>query len=68
MTKAELMNLVGKKVAVTLKDGDKICGILGYAEEFSAKYHYIRPNYFYIDNYVFKVSYVKKAESEGEDA
>lgn len=64
MTKAELMNLVGKKVAVTFKDGDTICGILGYAEKFSAKHHYIKPNYFYIENISFKVSYVKKVERE----
>ena len=64
MTKAELMNLVGENVTVTFKDGDKICGILGYADEFSVKHNYIKPNYFYIDNMTFKVSYVKRAESE----
>jgi len=64
MTKAELMNLVGKKVTVTFKDGDKICGILGYADEFSAKHNYIKLNDFYIGNMTFRVSHIKKAESE----
>lgn len=64
MKKAELMNLVGKKVAVTFKDGDKRCGILGYADEFSAKHNYIKPDYFYIGNMTFRASYVKQAENE----
>lgn len=64
MKKAELMNLVGKKVTVTFIDGDKICGVLRYADEFSVKHDYRKPNYFYIENRSFKVSYVKKAESE----
>lgn len=65
MTKAELMKLVDKKVCVCLKDGTSIYGILGYADEFSAKHDYRKPNYFYIGNTSFKVSHIRKlVESE----
>lgn len=66
MTKAELMELVGKKVHIYFKDGEKsIYGTLGYADEFSAKHDYRKPNCFYIGNTSFKVSHVRKlAESE----
>ena len=66
MTKAELMELVGKKVTVYFKDREKgIYGTLNYADEFSAKHDYRKPNYFYIGNTSFKVSHVRKlAESE----
>ena len=65
MTKAELMKLVGKRVFVYFKDGEKIYGTLGYVDEFSAKHDFRKPNYFYIGNTSFKVSYVKRlAESE----
>ena len=67
MTKAELMELVGKKVIVHFKDGEKeICGTLGYVDGFSVKYDYRKPNYFYIGNTSFKVSHVRKVESEVE--
>lgn len=67
MTKAELMNYVGKNVLVFFKDGEKyIYGTLGYVNEFSAKYDYRKPDYFYIGNTLFKVSHVRKlVESEG---
>lgn len=64
MKKAELMNLVGEKVVVKFIDGDRIYGILGYADEFSAKHNYIKPDYFYIGNMTFRASYVKQAQSE----
>lgn len=66
MTKANLMKLVGKKVHIYFKDGEKgIYGTLGYADEFSAKHDYLKPNYFYIGNTCFKVSHIRKvAESE----
>ena len=66
MIKAELMKLVGKKICVCFKDGEKgIYGILGYADEFSAKHDWRKPNYFYINNISFKVSHVRKLiESE----
>ena len=65
MTKTELMKLVGKRVFVYFKDGEKIYGTLGYADEFSEKHDYHTPKCFYIGNTAFKVSYVKKlVESE----
>jgi len=69
MTKAELMLYVGKKVHIYFKDSEKsIYGTLGYADEFSAKHDYRKPNYFYIGNTSFKVSHVRKlAESEEVD-
>ena len=61
MTKANLMKLVGKKVTVYFKDGERgIYGTLNYADEFSAKHNYHKPSYFYIDNVSFKVSHIKK--------
>ena len=72
MTKADLMKFVGKKVFVYFKGGERgIYGTLGYVYEFSAKYDYRKPNYFYIGNTSFKVSHVRKlAEREvtGNDA
>jgi hypothetical protein len=42
-----------------------IYGTLGYVDEFSEKYDYRKPNYFYIGNISFKTSHVRKlAESE----
>ena len=66
MTKADLMKLVGKKVSVYFKDGERgIYGTLGYVDEFSSKHDYRKPNYFYIGNTSFKVSHVRKlVESE----
>ena len=66
MTKAELMSYVGKKVHIYFKDGEKgIYGTLGYADEFSVKYDYRKPDYFYIGNTSFKTSHVRRlAESE----
>ena len=61
MTKADLMKLVGKKVSVEFKDGERgIYGTLGYVDEFSAKHDYRKPNYFYIGNTSFKVSHIRK--------
>lgn len=70
MTKAELMGYVGKKVHVYFKGRESaIYGKLGYADEFSAKHDYRKPDYFYIGNTSFKVSHVKKlAEGEAQDA
>ena len=49
MTKADLIELVGKKVTVYFKDGESsIYGTLNYADEFSAKHNYHKPSYFYI--------------------
>ena len=61
MTKADLIELVGKKVTVYFKDGESsIYGTLNYADEFSSKHDYRKPNYFYINNMSFKVSHVRK--------
>lgn len=60
MKKAELMQLVGKKVFIFFKDGGFDMGTLGYASEFSAKHDFLKPNHFYIADYSFKVSHVKK--------
>lgn len=71
MTKADLMKLVGQKVHIYFKCGGKdICGKLGFVEEFSEKYDYRKPNYFYINHTLFKVSHVRKIEIEekGDDA
>ena len=63
MTRAELLNLVGKKVKVYFKDSDKsIYGTLGYVNNFSEKYGYRKPGYFFICNTSFKVSHIKKVE------
>lgn len=69
MTKADLMKLVGKKVFVYFKGEERgIYGTLGYVDEFSAKYDYRKPNYFYIGNTSFKVSHVRKlVESEDKE-
>lgn len=67
MTKSELMSYVGKKVCVYFKGEEKgVHGTLGYTYEFSAKYDWRKPNYFFIGNTLFKVSYVRKIK-EGED-
>ena len=67
MTKADLMKFVGKKVFVYFKGGEKgIYGTLGYVDEFSAKYDYRKPNYFYINNTSFKVSHVRKLAERSE--
>lgn len=61
MTKAEMMSLVGRKVHIYFKDEERgIYGTLGYVDEFSAKYNYRKPDYFYIGNTSFKVSHVRK--------
>lgn len=69
MNKAELMKLVGKKVTVYFKGEERsIYGVLNYADEFSAKHNYRKPNYFYINNMSFKVSHVRKlVESEDKE-
>lgn len=61
MKKAELMSYVGKKVYIYFKDRENdIYGTLGYVNEFSAKYDYRKPDYFYIGNTSFKASHIKK--------
>lgn len=63
MTRTELMNLVGKKVKVYFKDVEKgIYGTLGYVDEFSEKYEFRKPGYFFIGSTVFKLSHIRKVE------
>jgi hypothetical protein len=66
MRKADLMKLVGKKVYIYFKGSESgIYGTLCYADEFSEKHDYRKPDYFYIGNTQFKVSHVRKlVESE----
>lgn len=67
MTKAELMKYVGKKVYIYFKDREAgIYGTLGYADEFSAKHGYRKPNYFYINHTSFRVSHVRKLKESEE--
>lgn len=61
MTKARLMQYVGKRVFVFLKNERVgVMGTLGYADEFSAKHDYRKPKYFYIGDRSFRVSHVSK--------
>ena len=60
MTNAELMNYVGKWVLIHFYDNEWIYGKLGYADAFSAKHDWRKPNCFYIGNVSFKVSHVRK--------
>ena len=61
MTKAALMQYVGKRVYVYLnKEAIVVCGTLGYADEFSSKHEYRKPNCFYIGDRTFRVSNVRR--------
>lgn len=63
MTKAELMTYVGKEVLIIFKgEREGIYGVLNYADEFSERHDYRKPNCFYIGNLSFKVSYVGRVE------
>ena len=59
LKKAELMQLVGRNVEVTLFYGRKIIGLLGYSTlETPGR----KPNYFTVNEYDFKVSHVRKVQ------
>lgn len=62
MKKAELLTLVGREVEVILNDGERIKGILNYVTDFSDKFEYRKPDYFYVigSTWNFKVSHVRK--------
>lgn len=63
MTKADLMRYIGKKVHIYLKDRaikDGLHGTLEYIDEYSEKYGFRKPGYFYIGNVSFKVTYIRK--------
>lgn len=64
MTKNDLMKLVGKKVYIYFKGEEKaIYGTLNFADEFSEKHDYRKPNYFYINNISFKVSHIREVKT-----
>lgn len=67
MKKADLMQLVGKRVKVIFREdcgGGEITGILGYTKKFSAAYGWRKPKHFTIDDfacgYDFLASHVEK--------
>lgn len=64
MKKVDLDKFLGKKVTIKFKDTvnsnkDK-SGVLTFIPEFSAKYGYVLPNYYHVDDTCFKASHVKK--------
>lgn len=59
MTRKELDNMIGKTVMVEFRSGGVIRGKLGFTKEFSEKYGWRKPNYYTVDEYDFKVSYIK---------
>ena len=63
-TKAELDQLLGKEVTITFRDGETLHGTLDFVPEFSEKYGYRKPNYYFIKmrDYAFKASHIKKVE------
>lgn len=65
MTKSELMLYVNKNVRIYFKDGENVCGTLGYADEFSERHNYRKPDYFYIGDISFRVSHVRKVTERG---
>lgn len=58
ITKEKLMELVGKKVKITLFDGSEASGVLGYSMPGR------KPGRFCVGNYDFRVSHVKKCTVE----
>lgn len=61
--KDEFMQMVGSLVEVTLFDDTVLKGVLGYAREFSESYGWRKPGYFYINDYGFRVSHIKKLKT-----
>mgnify|MGYP007122068577 CR=1 FL=1 len=66
MKKDEMIAYVGRRVFVCLKNSKEVLyGRLGYVKEFSDKYGYRQPYYFFIGHTSFKASHVRKIiESE----
>ena len=60
----KLDSLIGKYVTILFKDNTIIDGILGFTEEFSAKYQYSKPYYYTCENpfkkVCFRKSHIKK--------
>lgn len=66
MSITELKKYVGKTVEIAFHNGETQKGILGFADEFSVKHDFRKPNYFYINNLSFKVSHIKKLHTGRE--
>lgn len=62
MKKEDLDKYLGKRVRIVLISGKVIEGVLGFIPEFSARYLWRSPNYYYINEYSFKAPHVKKFE------
>lgn len=60
MKREELDKLIGKEVIITFVDGTMARGIVEYVPEFSAKYQWRKPGYYYAENTAFKASHVRK--------
>ena len=54
-----LRNFLNCNVEVIFNDGQKVCGVLGYTTQYSAKFGFRKPNYFTVQNYDFKASHIK---------
>lgn len=62
MRREDLNRYLGKRVRIVLTSGKAIEGVLGYTPYYSYKYSWRSPNYYYINEYSFKASHVKKFE------
>ena len=63
MTKAKLMEFVGKNVTVYFKHDEKgLYGTLGYVDEFSENMIIVSQTIFYIGHVSFKASHIRKVE------
>ena len=63
MLKRDLKKYIGQNVIAVFNYNGKretIKGILGYAYNFSEAYGWRSPNYFYINDFSFKVTHVKE--------
>lgn len=62
MKREDLNRYLGKRVRIVLTSGKAIEGVLGFCPEYSPRYCWRSPNYYYINEYSFKASHVKKLE------
>lgn len=67
--KREILNeYLGSYVHITFFDGDETEGKLCFCPEFSEKYGFRKPGYYYTENWCFKASHVKKLQAVTIDA
>lgn len=52
--------MIGKNVEITTHDGTKAAGVFGYADDFSAKHDYRKPEYYYVGNLSLRKSHIIK--------